>query len=232
MADKPPPHNIGTLGERSLHAALKTRLAQPGDQIEARLDGFVIDILRGDVLIEIQTRNFSQIKRKMLALTESRVAHLVHPIAREKWIVRLAADGRQVKRRKSPKRGQVADIFRELVSFPALIASPNFSLEVLLIQQEEVLQNDGQGSWRRKGWSVIDQRLLDVLARHVFESPADFLALLPPDLPQPFTNQDLAGTLKLPIRLAQQMTYCLRHMDVIQVVGKRGRALLYAVGSA
>jgi len=57
------PHYIGTLNEKSLHADLKKWYTQPGDQLEVPLDGYYIDIVRDDMLIEIQTRNFSSIKK-------------------------------------------------------------------------------------------------------------------------------------------------------------------------
>ncbi len=43
--------------ENALHAGIKAWLAQPGDLIEARLDGWVADILRGGQVIEVQTGN-------------------------------------------------------------------------------------------------------------------------------------------------------------------------------
>ena len=52
-------HLIGTLGEKSLHSSLKNWYAQPGDRLEAEVDGFHIDIIRKNLLIEIQTANFS-----------------------------------------------------------------------------------------------------------------------------------------------------------------------------
>jgi hypothetical protein len=132
-------HLIGTLGESSLHSVLKDWYAQPGDLLEAQVDGFHIDIIRHDRLIEIQTANFSSQKRKLNTLIEKHPLRLVFPIAQEKWIVRLAADGvTQLGRRKSPKRGNIFQLFRELVSIPDLTRHPNFSLEVLLIQEEEV----------------------------------------------------------------------------------------------
>lgn len=33
------------------------------------VDGYIIDIVRGDLLIEVQTRNFSALKAKLLTLT-------------------------------------------------------------------------------------------------------------------------------------------------------------------
>jgi hypothetical protein len=219
---------ISTFNEKPLHAALKEWYAQPGDQLEVPVDRFIADIVRGDLLIEIQTTSFSSIKQKLLELTDDRPVRLVYPIARQKWIVKVAEDRRtQLSRRKSPKRGRVEDVFAELVSFPTLLASPNFSLEVLLIQEEEVRHHDPKRGWRRRGWLTHERRLLEVLDRQRFETPADMANLLPPTLPEPFTTSDLAASLPRPRRLAQRMAYCLREMQVIDPVGKQGNAILY-----
>ena len=87
------PHKISTLNESPLHAALKARYARPGDRFEVPIDGFIVDIVRGDLLVEVQTGNFTAIKRKLAALTAHHPVRLVYPLAREKWIVRLAEDG-------------------------------------------------------------------------------------------------------------------------------------------
>ena len=100
-------NKIGTLNEKPLHAALKTWYARPGDRFEVSLDGFVVDIVRGDLLVEVQTRSFSAIKRKLYQLVPHHPVRLVYPIAREKWIVKLAADGETTSSRKSPKRGSL-----------------------------------------------------------------------------------------------------------------------------
>ncbi len=228
MEPQKPTQKIGTLNEKPLHAALKKWYARPGDQLEVSVDGFVVDVVRDDLLIEIQTANFSAIKRKLIKLTANHPVRLVYPIAREKWIVKLAKDGNgQLSRRKSPKRGALEQVFGELVRFPSLITSTNFSLDVVLIQEEEVRRYDGKRGWRRRGWVTHERRLLDVVEHRLFETPADVAALLPPDLAEPFTTSDLAAAIAKPRWLAQKMAYCLREMDVIAAVGKRGHAILY-----
>ena len=37
---------IGTLNEKPLHAALKERYARPGDAMEVKLHGYVVDVVR------------------------------------------------------------------------------------------------------------------------------------------------------------------------------------------
>lgn len=193
------------------------------------MDGFVVDIVRGDLLIEIQTGNFASIRPKLTVLTATHPVRLIYPIAQEKWIIRQAQDGaRTVSRRRSPKRGAVEEVFSELVSLPNLLANPNFTLEVLLIREEEVRRHDGTRRWWRGGWVTHERHLLEVVGRECFETPADVSRLLPSTLADPFTTYDLAAAIGRPRRLAQRMTYCLREMGLIQPAGKRGRAILYA----
>lgn len=96
--------SIGSLNEKSLHAALKAWCLQPGDQTEVPVDGYVIDIVRGDLLIEIQTRNFSAIKGKLLTLTAQCPVRLMYPIAQQKWIVRLPTNGHGTQCRRKAAR--------------------------------------------------------------------------------------------------------------------------------
>ncbi len=219
---------IGEMREKSLHAALKAYYAQPDDLIEARVDGYFIDIVRGQTLVEIQTRNFSAMKRKLSALLVSHPVRLIHPIARERWVVRLSSDGEVISRRKSPRRGTVDMLFSELIRFPELVAHPGFSLEVAFIQEEQIWLDDGRGSWRRNHWSIADRRLLAVTDRLIFESADDYRKLLPASLPDPFTAAELAAARGCAAPLAQKMAFCLRHMDVTAIVGRRGKAYLYS----
>src|SRR5262249_42788871 len=157
---------------------------------------------------------------------------LIHPIAREKWIVRLANDGgRAVSRRKSPKRGRVEDLFWEIVGFGRLFASHNLLLEVVMLRERETRRHEpgrrwrggGGRRWRRKGWVSLERRLLEVLDRRLFGAPADWLALLPGGL-EVFTARDLADAIGIRVELAQRMAYFLREASLVKLIGKRGRA--------
>ena len=169
-------------------------------------------------------------KRKLAALLDDRMVHIVHPVAVEKWITKIAADGDTfLSRRKSPKRGSCYDLFDELVSFPQLILNPRFSVEVVLVKEEEMRCEDGRGSWRRKGASIKDHILLEVAGREVFRTGRDFLRLLPEGWTGPSTNKELAKALKQPSFRIARMTYCLSRMEAMRLVGKRGNSLLYAL---
>jgi len=216
--------------EYSLHSDIKRWYMGSEDELEVKVEDFRIDVLRDKLLIEIQTGNFSAIKNKLTKLLRNNnQVRLVYPIAKLKWIVHVSRSGEFVRRRKSPKKGKVTDLFYELVHAPSLIKDRNFSLEVLLIEEEEIRCNDGRGSWRRRGASVKDRKLLNVFDRIVFEDNQDFLEFLPKELDTHFTNKVLASKLGISVRLAQKITYCLRKMSAISVAGKKRKELLFKV---
>jgi len=184
--------------------------------------------VRGDLLIEIQTRNLSAIRGKLAKLLTTHAVRVVYPISQEKWIVRLADDERsQLGRRRSPKRQAIEDLFEELVAIPKLFTNPRFSLEVLLIQEDEVRRRDPRRGRRRKGWTVHERRLVGVVEHRLLSTPADVADLIPPGLPSVFTTSHLAKASDRPLWLAQKMAYCLRQMGVIKSVGKCGNSLVY-----
>ena len=192
------PSHISTLNEKSLHAELKAWYAQPGDLFEACIDGFIIDIVKDNMLVEVQTKSFSAIRRKLTRLIERHPVRLVYPIARDKWIVKQnEADASKTSRRKSPKRGKLEHVFLELVSLPHLLIHANFSIEILFIQEEEIRWPNTRRGWHRKAWVTHERRLLSVLGQRLFESPADFAALIPETLAEPFTTADLATTFSI-----------------------------------
>jgi hypothetical protein len=221
---------IGTLREKHLHAALKRWYARPGDRAEIAVDGYVIDLVRDDLLIEIQTRGFSELRPKVSALLAAgHRVRIVHPIAVDRWIVRVDADGVFLGRRRSPSHGDPADLAPALVSIPDLLADPGFEIEVLLIADEEYRRHEAGRCWRRRGWTVVERRLVGVVDRVLLAQPADLLRLLPDGLPERFTTADIALGLGRPPRIAQQLAYCLRRLGLIDVVGKRSRAVEYQV---
>jgi len=221
------PH-IGTLGEGPLHAALKQWYQAPGDRVEVPLGGFVIDLVRGDLLIEIQTRGFSSMKRKLASLLDAgHHVRVVHPIAVERRIVRTADDGTILSRRRSPKHGAATDIFAELVSFPDLLGHRCFEIEVLITVEEELRRHVPGRAWRRNGWVVSQRHLVDVTDSVPIRGIEDLATLVPDGLPEPFTTADLAVMLGRPRRASQQMAYCLRNAGVFIDVGKRGGSVLY-----
>ncbi len=243
--------SIGTLNESPLHAALKARYLAAGGRAEVALDGFVADVVQDGVVYEIQTGSFSGLQRKLLALAERGPLVLVHPIARRKTLVKLPEDeagpsaatesrseagrpdgSREPVRRRSPRRGHLSHIVRELVYIPAVLRHPNFQLEVLLTEEEEVRAYDARKRRGRGGWRVLERRLIAVQDRLRLGTPTDLYDLLPAAPPEPFTTRDLATALRQPLAIGQKLAYCLHKGGVAEVCGKQGNAICYRAVAA
>lgn len=220
------PH-IGLLREGPLHAALKEWYSEPGDCFEEQVGPYVIDLIRGDLLIEIQTAGFAGMRSKVEGmLGDGHRLRIVHPIPVDKWIVKIHDDG-TIDRRMSPKHGQPAQVFAELVSFPALMSKPGLELELVMTREEEFRHLTPGRSWRRQGWGVLRRELVEVTETIRLSDTSSLGELLPQSLPDAFTTSDIATGLRCDKRLAQQTAYCLREVGQIVLTGKRGRSLEY-----
>jgi hypothetical protein len=218
---------IGTLNEGALHAQLKQWYRRPGDRLEQKVGGYVIDLVRGELLVEFQTGGFAPLRKKLDALAAEHKVRLVAPVAVTRRIVRLSDDGEILSSRRSPRRGCLHDLFDRLVSIPALVALPNFELEVLLTHQDELRMFRPGRAYRRRGWVVQGRSLVSVEQSVLISGPADVAGLLP-QLEATFDTAELAAASCIDRRLAQRMAYCLRALNLIVPVGKRGGAVLYA----
>lgn len=226
-------NGIGTLNENPLHAGLKEWYARPGDALEVPVDGYVVDIVRDDLLIEIQTSGLYPIRDKLRALSRGHPVRLVFPLAKDKWLLKRRGKGKgKVKKRRSPKHCSEMDVFGELVTMPCLLAHPNFSLELALVEMEEVRHREPGRAWRRNGWVIEERRLVSVVNSRLFESPLQMADLLPEDMEEPFTTADLSEKADISRNLAQKACYCLRKMGAIEHIGKRGNAYLYRLPTA
>jgi len=83
-------------------------------------------------------------------------------------------------------------------------------------------------AYRRRGWVVQGRSLVSVEESVLISGPADVARLLP-KLEATFDTAELAAASCIDRRLAQRMAYCLRALDVIVPVGKRGGAVLYTI---
>jgi len=191
------------------------------------MDGYRIDAVVGDCLIEIQCAGLSAIRPKIKNLVKTRDVLVVKPLCEKKMLLkRKRKGGKIVSKRRSPKSESYYDIFDELVHFTSVFPHPRLTLEILLTEQEEVRLPPLRKSWRRRP-RVEDRRLVSVTGRLTLRDNRDLLKMLPDELPKPFNTSDLAEAAEIPRWLAQKMTYCLRHSGAIKQVGKNRNTILY-----
>jgi len=219
--------------ETSLHRQLKMNYATSVANTEVTVHGYRIDAIgrRGE-LIEIQHASLGALrdKTRCLLAEQAKRVRIVKPIIARKTLVTLDAPGGEVLRRRlSPKRGDVLDIFLDLVYFGTIFPHPKLILEVVMIEAEETRVDRARPSRRRgKRYKTLEQTLVGIESRVEFAKLSDLLALLPlADLPQPFDTAELAAAMSKPRWFAQKVAYCLRQAGAAKLVGKRGNSQLF-----
>ncbi|MFP6574523.1 MAG: hypothetical protein VB912_05175 [Pirellulaceae bacterium] len=216
--------------ETTLHRQLKQLYTDTRSRQEVPLDNYRIDVVRGDVLVEVQLGSIAAIRDKLHKLLVDHCVLVVKPIIARKHLVKLSGrDGEVVSRRRSPKRGTIMNLFDELVYCTGLFPHPNLCIDVPLIEMEE-LRFPGHGRRRRQrenDFQVQDQRLLNVESIQRFATGTDLRKLIPATLPTTFHTGHLAEAIEQSRETAQQIAYCFRHMKITRQVGKEGNAILY-----
>jgi hypothetical protein len=224
--------HIGVQNESTIHVQLKTHYLKPGSKTEAPVGRYIVDIAAGNgEIIEIQTRGFVKLRKKLDFLLQDHRVRLVYPLTVKKELVfRHPETGKIERRRTSPKKMSLVDIARELTGIVGLLDHPGFTLEVVSTHELEIRCRDGKGSWRRNGTSIVDRELVDIKGIVRLSSPLDYLrALLPHGTPETFTNRDLAEFMDIPLSTAQEVTYCLRRLGILEITSKKGNAFVFHV---
>ncbi|NQT57461.1 MAG: hypothetical protein HQ557_00620 [Bacteroidetes bacterium] len=222
---------IGQLRETALHESLKQMYAeQTQGVIEESVDGYIIDVVTPLELIEIQTGNFSNIRVKLDKLLSNHRVRVVYPISVEKTIRLYDQDLKNILReRKSPAKGVPAAAGVELMRIPETVLHPNFILEIVMVKVLEERADDGEGSWRRKGISILGRTLLEVIDTIIFEGKESYKLLLPANLPERFTHKDLIACAGITPGQAAKLSWFLRKIGVVHEAGKQERSLLLEI---
>ena len=213
--------SIGTLAEKSLHAALKYYL-EPDDSFhEVKIGRSIADIAKDGEIVEIQTRALYRLAPKLSTFLVENAVTIVYPIITEKTLWDIEAQTGVVSKRKSPKKGRALDALGELYRLRAFLPHPRLCVRVMMLHAEET---------RTKQGSRMDK--LDILPTALTEEyflrePRDYAALLPVSLPVTFTTAELAKEAKTKLRTAQNAVNLLVHLGVLERMGKKGRYFTY-----
>ncbi len=223
---------IGTLGEKALHAIVKHYLEADPARHEQKLGCFVVDIFADGRIWEIQTKQFSKLKAKLTAFLPDYPLTIVYPIPARKWLLWIDPDSGEVsKPRLSPRRGNLCDVFTELIRIKPFLSDPNLSVLILQIDLEEYRLLNGWSKDRKKGSWRNDRLPLSLEYERLVSGPADYGLLLPDNLPSVFTSADLAKAAMISRGLAQKALNVLIALQLITICGKKGRLRLYSRAS-
>lgn len=221
---------IGTLGEKSLHLILKYTFEPSEEYHEIKIGRFYADIKNKNGVTEIHTRNFNTLRKKLdVFLNEGRV-RIIYPIPREKQLIWIEPESGEITSpRKSPKTGSYFDCFRELYKIKAYLDNENLTFTPLLLDVIEYRNLNGWSNDRKKGSSRFDRiptRLVDFID---ITGKDEYKKLIPLELNDQFTVKDFAKAAKISENSASKAVNILKHLGVISLDGKNGRAFVYSL---
>lgn len=220
---------IGTLGEKTLHAVLKAYYEPDTESHEIKIGRYVADIVGENGIIEIQTRNLDKLRKKLEAFLSVAHVTVVYPVAAVKWLIWVdPITGELTKPRKSPRRGVAQDAFPELYKIRPLLAHPNLSIRIVLMEINEYRYRNGWSVDGKKGSTRCDRIPCALVREIVLHTPSDYRQLLPDGLPSPFTARDYQKAAKIRLSHAQTTLLLLYELGAADRVGKCGNAFLYA----
>jgi len=223
-------HNkgIGTLREKALHAVLKQYLEPFEDSHEVKIGSYVADIVGENGIVEIQTRGFNQLRKKLSTFLEVASVTVVYPIAHTKWLVWIDPEtGEATNKRKSPKRGTAYDAFYELYKIKMLLNHPNLRLHLILLDMEEYRHLNGWSHDRKRGSSRYERIPTALVEEVIIGTSEDYYKLIPSGLPEQFTSRDFGQASGLSMNGSQTALNVLHHMEAARRVGKQGKLYLY-----
>ena len=221
-------NNIGTYRESSLHSSLKFRYSDE-KKTEISIDNYVCDgQTETGELIEVQTGSFGSIKEKIIKLAKKNKVRLIHPIIIKKYIELYDINRKLIRKKKSPKKENIWNLFDSLVYAPEFCLLPNLTLELSLLDIIEKRIDDGKGSWRRKGITIEDKIPIAWHESVIFKKPKDYYLFLPfNDTEECFTVRDLSEKAKISRPLAQKCIYVMHKTGFIERTGKQNKAFVY-----
>ena len=200
---------IGTLSEKTVHAVLKNYYAPDEDMHEIPIENFVADIFDGEAVIEIQTRSFQNMRRKLAAFL---------PLYPDEETGEISPG------RKSPKKGNAYQAFIELYKIRPFLKDPNLRLRLDLIDMEEYRLLNGWSRDKKKGSDRFDRIPLTFVEEVRVDRREDYMQFIPYEIPEEF-----AACAKIPVRLAQTVLLILTDLLIVERIGKQGRSYLYRI---
>ncbi len=219
---------IGTLGEKTLHAIIKYYFEPNVEKHEIKVGRYVADIFNEKGIVEVQTRNFAALRKKLDFFLKSYPVTIVYPVAYTKWIYWIdESTGVISKKRKSPKKGTTYCVFPELYRIKSLLSHPNLSLTILLLDVEEYKLLNGWSEDRKKGserYEIIPIALIEQMS---INSIKEYKKLIPKNLPDTYSSKDFKKVSGLSLPASQTALNILNYLGVVKRIGKRGNSFLY-----
>lgn len=219
---------IGTLGEKTVHSVLKSYMSPNHLNHEIKVGGFVADVCTGSEIIEIQTRQFYKLRRKLQAFLAFAPVTIVYPIPSTKWIRWVNPQTGEISpRRKSPKAGVPYAIFPELYQIKEFLMNPNLNLKIVMMDLEEYRLLDGWSEDKKKGSTRSDRIPTDLIYELDICGAEDYQLLIPEMLMNDFTARDFKKVSGLSLPISRTALHVLNYVGAVERIGKKGNTFIY-----
>lgn len=235
---------FSTLNESNLHKTLKLIYAeQSNGKTEVELYGHVYDILtKNNEIIEIQTGTLVKLLPKILdTINKGHKIKVVYPLVISKTI-ETYKEGKLISKRKSPKKGNIYSLFKEITGLYPVLLDNHFSLDVVLAdiseyreKFEDLVQSANNKRRFRKDWNKTGKKLNFIQDTLHFDKKDDYLKLLPENLPDEFSSKEIKELFiqqKFPA-LATQSTnlilWVFNHMNLIELTKIENKKKYYKI---
>lgn len=219
---------IGTLGEKTLHSVLKHYFEPDENCHEIKMANYVADIVAEHGIIEIQTRQFNALRKKLECYLAQTDVTIVYPVAKTKWLIWIdQATGEITKKRRSPKTGKPYEIFYELYKIKNMLSHPNLHFCIVLLDLEEYRYLNGWSENKKKGSTRYDRIPVDIAAEVYIGSSDDYLKLIPDELKNGFTVKDFKNASGLTLYTSGIALNVLHSVGAVIRTGKSGNAYVY-----
>jgi len=221
-------NGIGTLGEKTLHSVIKRYMEPLTDNHEIKIGSYIADIVGENGIIEIQTRNFAKLRKKLdVFLSVARVT-VVYPIPHRRWVSWIDTKTGEVSgKRKSPKTGSFYHVFSELYWIKEQLTHPNLTILLLLTDTQDIRELNGWGKDKKRGSSRHERIPLELIDELSVGGDAGYAALVPAELPDEFTSNDFKLAARINLRDAQTALNVLNYVGAIEHTGRSGRLKVY-----
>ena len=158
---------IGTYSEKNVHRILKLYFEPDSRYHEVKFGRFVADIANENGIIEVQTRAFNNLTKKLDAFLSLGTVTVVYAYPTLKWLCWLDPEtGEITKKRKSTKRYTPCDAFYELYKIKKYLHNENLHFYFLGLEMEEIRLLNGWSNDKKRGstrYERIPVRIIETL---------------------------------------------------------------------
>lgn len=219
---------IGTLNEKTIHAALKNYYSKDFDQ-EAKIGSFYADIVAEKGIIEVQTAGWGKLNKKLDVMLEACHTTVVYPFEQRTRTISVSdASGEMLRKSGFRKNNSLTEFFLELYRIKGFLTDPNLTICIAQLDIEKI-NYVSEKTGKRRGRGKYTKTPVALNKEIYLERPQDYLILLPEDikekLPREFTLKELQALIKpTDASIAAEI---LGYLGIIEKFGKRANAELY-----